>query len=65
MIAFTNIIFLSVIALVTLGYLAGHFEGHMKVMGLKVCHPGAVCGSGEVGLLCVGGGEVVGVFIRV
>ena len=61
MIAFSNIIFLSVIVSVT----QGHFEGHMKVMGLKVCHPGAVCGSGEVGLLCEGGGEVVGVFIRV
>ena len=61
MIAFTDIIFLSVIISVT----HGHFEGHMKVMGLKVCHPGAVCGSGEVGLLCEGGGEVVGIFIRV
>ena len=42
-----------------------HFEGHMKVVGLKMCHPGTVCGSGEVGLLCEGGGEIVGVFIRV
>ena len=61
MIAFTDIIFLSVIVSVT----QSHLEGHMKVMGLKVCHPGAVRGSGEVGLLCEGGGEVVGVFIRV